>query len=125
MPLDRKKLDIIHILKKELDLSDKDYRQILNRTAGVSSSKDLDYAGFRRLMHYFVRSKHYKLNEQGLTIKQKLYIQHLWEDDLEWAREHFFNFLKKYYHVSSLDQLSKKDASKVIESLKHIKEHQH
>ncbi len=119
MPLDNKKLAVIHILKKELNLSEEEYRGKLMQVTGVSSSKDLSEEAFQKLMHYFVRSKYYKLNEQGLTIKQKLYIEHL-VFDLKWDNQHFSNFLAKYYHKPSLQSLSKKEASKVIESLKHI-----
>ncbi|NTV80651.1 MAG: hypothetical protein HGA24_04420 [Candidatus Aminicenantes bacterium] len=45
--LDRKKLALIHIVKKELNLSDGDYRCILERIAGVATSKALDEAGLR------------------------------------------------------------------------------
>ena len=58
MALDRKKLAVIHIVKRELDLSDQQYREILLRETGVRSAKDLDEKGFRRLMRYFAGSRH-------------------------------------------------------------------
>ncbi|MDD5455502.1 MAG: DUF1018 domain-containing protein, partial [Candidatus Margulisbacteria bacterium] len=84
MLADKNKLAVIHILKKELQLSDDDYRKILHNIAGVTTSKDLDEQKFRKLMHYFVRSKYYKLNQNGLTIKQKLYVQYL-GNQLKWT----------------------------------------
>ena len=117
--LDYKKIAVIHITKKELGLSDDEYRDTLEKVTGVRSSRDLDEAGFRRLMRYFARSKHYRINAQGMTFRQKLYIRHLVED-LGWNDWHFTNFLKKYYHTDSTEKLSKADASKLIESLKHI-----
>ena len=39
---------------------------------------------------------------------------------LKWDEDHIKNFLKKYYKKEKLEDLKKKDASKVIESLKNI-----
>ena len=117
--MDSKKLAVIHIVKKELQLSDEEYRTILEQVTGVTSAKNLDDAGFRKLMNYFVRSHHYRLNADGMTMRQKLFIKHL-VGELSWSDEHFKNFLKKYYHKTKIDYLSRKDASKLIESLKAI-----
>ncbi len=121
--MDKKKLALIHIIKKELKLSDALYRKILRDAAGVESARDLDEAKFRKLMNYFVRSDYYRLNRSGLTIRQKLYIRHLAEA-LGWQNEHLDNFIHKYYHEQGLDALTKKEAMKVIESLKNIGERQ-
>ena len=123
MTLDHKKLAVIHIVKRELGLDDDDYRDILERETGVRSAKDLDENGFRRLMRAFTRSGYYRLNEYGLTFRQKMYIRHL-VDDLGWDREHFKNFLNKYYQKKDVDVLTKKEASNVIESLKNVIKHQ-
>ena len=45
------KLAQIHIAKQQLGLSDEDYRAILARTAGVSSSKDLDNRTVGGVLH--------------------------------------------------------------------------
>ncbi|MCF8057006.1 MAG: regulatory protein GemA [Desulfocapsa sp.] len=119
MTLDRKKLAVIHIVKRELELSDQEYREILERETGVGSAKDLDEKRFRLLMRYFARSKHYRINKYGLTFRQKVFIRHLVED-LDWDAQHFKNFLNKYYKKTAVDTLTKKEASKVIESLKNI-----
>ena len=117
--LDHKKLALIHIVKKELGASDEEYRATLEKIAGVRSAKDLDEAGFQRLMRYFARSGHYRANREGITFRQRMYIKHLVED-LAWDATHYANFLKKYYKTADAGTLSKKEASKVIESLKHI-----
>ncbi len=122
MTIDHKKLAVIHIVKRELGLSDDDYRNILERETGVRSAKDLDEKNFRRLMHYFTRSRHYRSSREGLTFRQKLYIRHM-VDDLCWDMRHFKNFLYKYYKKTELERLTKKEASKVIESLKNILKH--
>ena len=120
--LDRKKLALVHIVKKELELSDEDYRCILKRIAGVESSKDLDMAGFRKLMRFFVRSDYFRANSFGMTLKQKLFVKALVRD-LAWDPAHLTNFVRKYYQRDGLDALDRKDASKLIESLKAIREH--
>ena len=117
--LDHKKLAVIHIVTKELQISEEEYRDTLKKVAGVSSARDLDDAGFQRLMRYFARSGHYRANRDGITFRQRMYIKHLLED-LDWNAEHCTNFLEKYYKSAEIGTLSKKEASKVIESLKHI-----
>ncbi|HEB50359.1 MAG TPA: regulatory protein GemA [Desulfobulbus sp.] len=119
MGLDRKKLAVIHIVKRELGLSDEEYRDILEQVTGVRSARDLDEAGFRRLMRRFARSRHYRSSRDGITFRQKLYIRHLVRD-LGWDERHFTNFLKKYYHQDTIDTMSRKEAGKLIESLKNI-----
>ncbi len=117
--LDQKKLAVIHIAKKKLGLSDKAYRDLLEQAAGVRSARDLDEAGFQKLMRFFARSQHYRLNAAGVTLRQKLYIDHLVED-LGWDARHLQNFLRKYYKKEKVADLDRKEASKVIEGLKHI-----
>ena len=120
--LDRKKLALVHIVKKELELSDADYRCILERIAGVASAKDLDEAGFRRLMRFFVRSDYFRANSFGLTLKQKLFVKAL-ARQLGWDPAHLRNFIRKYYQKEGLEVLDRKEASKLIESLKAVREH--
>lgn len=119
--LDRKRLALVHIVKKELGLRDAAYRRILRQVAGVSSAKDLDEAGFRRLMRFFVRSDYFRANAHGMTLKQKLFIKAL-ARDLGWDPAHLRNFIRKYYQKDGLEALDRKEASKLIESLKAIVE---
>lgn len=121
--VDHKKLAVIHIVKKELGLTDDEYRDTLEKVTGVRSAKDLDERGFRKLMNYFARSEYYRINRDGLTFRQKMYIKNL-KEQLGWHESHFTNFLKKYYKRPTLESLTKKEAGKVIESLKNIREHQ-
>lgn len=121
--MDKNKLAVIHIVKKELSLSDEEYRNILQRVTGVKSARELDDAGFRKLMNFFVRSKYYRINPYGLTIRQKLYIKYLTRE-VAWDEPHLNNFIRKYYHKAGLDKLTKKEAIKVIEALKAIEQHQ-
>ncbi len=120
--LDRKKLALIHIVKKELGISDPDYRCLLKRIAGVESSKALDEAGFRKMMRFFVRSDYYRANSFGMTLKQKLFIKAL-VSQLGWEETHLRNFIRKYYQRDGLDVLTRKEASHLIESLKAVRAH--
>ena len=120
--LDHKKLAVIHIVEKELGLADQEYRDALEKITGGRSAKELDEAGFRKLMRHFARSRHYRVNAQGLTFRQQLFIKHL-VTDLGWDQTHFRNFLRKYYRQETITTLSRREASKVIESLKQILAH--
>jgi hypothetical protein len=122
-PMDRKKLALIHIVKKELGISDRDYRCILRRIAGVGTSKELDEARFRKLMHFFVRSRYYRVNAFGMTLKQKLFIKFL-AGRLSWDETHLRNFIRKFYRREGLDALTRKEASNLIESLKAVRAHE-
>lgn len=117
--ISHKKIALIHIIKKELKLSDEEYRDILERAAGVRSSKDLTETSFRLLMRYFVRSGYYQKRRDGLTLKQKMYIKYL-AHTLEWNDLHLANYLQKYFHKREIESLSKKEASGVITALTHI-----
>ncbi|MBU0664270.1 MAG: DJ-1/PfpI/YhbO family deglycase/protease [Proteobacteria bacterium] len=120
--LDKKKLALIHIVKRDLHLSDQEYRDILQQVTGVRSAKDLDEKAFNHLLRYFARSKRYQINPYGLTFRQKYFIKHLLAD-LHWDETHFHNFLNKYYQKKGINDLTKGEASKVIESLKNIIKH--
>lgn len=119
--IDQKKLALIHIVKKELQLSDEEYRAMLLKFAGVHSAKDLDGRSFRKLMNHFVRGPHYKANHQGMTLKQKMFIDSL-ARQLHWEKEHLSNFIHKYYHSKDPSLLTRREAGKLIEGLKHIRE---
>ena len=121
--LDHKKLAVIHIVRKELGLSDREYRDTLEKVTGVRSAKYLDDRSFRKLMNYFARSRYDKLNKDGFTFRQKIYINNL-KKQLTWQEPHFANFLKKYYKKTSIEALTKKEASNVIESLKNVLRHE-
>ena len=120
--IDHKKLAVIHIVKKELGLSEEAYRDLLYQVCGVRSAKELDDRKFLRLMRAFAASPAYRVNSQGLTFRQLLYIRSL-KAQTGWDDAHFTNFLKKYYHVDTIEMLSKPEASKVINALKNIIAH--
>lgn len=117
--MDRKKLALIHIVKKELGLSDEEYRGILRQQAGVESARDLTDDSFRLLMRFLVRSRYYRLTPEGLTLRQRLYIQHL-QQRIGWSDEHLANFLRKYFKRDAVEDLSRPQASKAILALEHM-----
>lgn len=55
LKIDRKKIALIHVAKKQLGLSDDEYRLALG-SVGVESSKDLFSSQFNRLMQHFERA---------------------------------------------------------------------
>ncbi|MBN2243914.1 MAG: DUF1018 domain-containing protein [Acidobacteria bacterium] len=122
MKIDNRKLAVIHIVKKELNLSDGEYREIMRDATGADSARDLDDRQFRKLMNVFMRSRHYRSRPDGVTLRQKYFIRNLYQD-LGWDPKHFGNFLRKYHHRKRLEELTKKEAVKVIESLKAVKAH--
>ncbi len=117
--MDNKKLAVIHIVKRELSLSDEEYRNILERVAGVRSSRDLTDSQFHKLMRYFVRTLHYRVTGNGITLRQKYYINQL-KKDLCWDDAHFQNYINKYFHNRDLETYSKHDASNLIVTLNAI-----
>ncbi len=118
--LDRKRLAAIHIVKKELGMSDGDYRCILRRIAHVESARDLDERKFRKLMYFFVHSHYYRANAFGMTLRQKMFIDTV-VHQLGWDPNHLRNFVRKYYHRDGVDALNGREASHLIESLKAIR----
>ena len=117
--MDKKKLAVIHIVKRELSLSDDEYRDILERVAGVRSAKDLTDDQFHKLMRYFVRTRHYRVTGKGITLRQKYYIRQL-KERLQWDDSHFQNYIHKYFHSRDLNSYTKHDASNLIVALKAV-----
>ncbi len=117
--MDNKKLAVIHIVKRELSLSDEEYRNVLERVAGVRSSRDLTDSQFHKLMRYFVRTLNYRATSKGITLRQKYYIKRL-KKDLGWDDSHFRNYINKYYHNRNLETYSRHDASNLIVALNTI-----
>ena len=117
--MDKKKLAVIHIVKRELSLSDDEYRNTLERVSGVRSAKDLTDDQFHKLMRYFVRTRHYRVANKGITLRQKYYIRQL-KERLQWDDSHFQNYIHKYFHNRDLNTYTRHDASNLIVALKSI-----
>ena len=117
--MDKKKLAVIHIVKRELSLSDDEYRDILERVAGVRSAKDLTDDQFHKLMRYFVKTRHYRTANKGITLRQKYYIRQL-KERLQWDDSHFQNYIHKYFHNRDLNSYTRHDTSNLIVALKAV-----
>ncbi len=131
--IDRKKLALINLAKKTLDMHEDDYRALLKRAAGVESAKDLDANGFAAVMVEFGKlgfestaaqeQRKAALRAGGhATYAQRSYIQRLWQDykgseDQEGLRR----WLQHKFKVSHLRFLDTETAPKVIFALKNFK----
>lgn len=114
---------LIHLAKRRINLSDADYRSLLMRIAGVSTSNDLDDASFSAVMAELGRLGFQTVQQAPqfgerwgwATEKQLNYIRSLWrkyagtEDETGMER-----FLEKKFKVSSLRFLDFETATKVI-----------
>ncbi len=114
--MDKKKLAVIHIVKRELSLRADEYRNMLERVAGVRSAKDLADNQFHKLMRYFVKTRHYRTTSRGITMRQEYYIRQL-KDKLQWDDAHFQNYIHKYFHNRELKTYTRHDASNLIVAL--------
>ncbi len=131
-------LAAIHIAKKELALTDAEYRTILQQVAGVSSAKYLDTAGDRAVM-----ARLYALRDErrGAAVKRaktpaerKIWALWLGSDDAPGLRfylpqaertvAYFLGFVRrasgnqKIWEADDLASLTRKQAYHTIEALK-------
>ena len=123
MALDQRHMAKLHIAKKELGLEDDEYRDALEANAGVRSAKDLDAAGFKRVMQYFesigmpksgakpVRDPHELPTSWQLKKMQHLYTDLGWHDS---TRQRGFNERQ----CGKPWPQTRREANKVIEGLK-------
>ncbi len=121
---------ILHVAKGKLGWDDDTYRQVLVRIAGVTTSKDLDQAGFEAMMGFAEYCGFRPLakgaprygNRPGMaTFAQLELIRELWRelhDQAECDDDHLTGWLSKYAHVSSMRFLTLDGARKVIVALK-------
>lgn len=131
--IDKKKIAIIHLAKKELDMDEENYRALLVRAAGVESSRDLDAKGFANAMVELG-----KLGFESTAAREKRkaqfraaghasyaqisYIRRLWQDykgeeDADGLR----HWLQHKFQVSHPKFLDAETAPKVIYALQHFK----
>lgn len=110
-------LAAIHVAKKHLNLSDEDYRAILMRQAGVSSARDLDHDGRRKVLAYLNAAKPFGQPELIAWLWRKLGEAGALQDTSKAALMTFVGRTASV-GVSHLKFLPVADASKVIEALK-------
>lgn len=123
MAIAKQKKAVIHVAKSQLHLADEDYRAMLQRVAGVSSSSELDDAGFDKVMAEFemlgfrrTRQREQDVRREGMaTPKQLGRIRALWkafsgnDDELKLGK-----WLGKHFHVSSVRFVEDSRAGKVV-----------
>lgn len=130
--IDKSKIALIHVAKKQLALDDEEYRIILHSVCGVESAKEIArLEDFKALMRAFQKLgfKNAEIKERAMRFRranaspdQLRMIEATWKlvtrnpDDPQ-ALE---NFLKNRFHVPSLAMLSRRKASDVIEALKEM-----
>ena len=122
-----KQIGLIHVAKKQLGLTDDQYRALLLWAGGVESAKDLDAAGFERVMGYLTRlgfksdwTKRTFGNRPGMASPRQVdLIRELWrdysgaDDDAALGK-----WLERSYKVSSLRFLDAPAAQKAITGLR-------
>jgi len=130
----REELAKIHIAKKDLNLSDEIYRDILYQAGGVESSADLDYRGRTAVLDRFRELGWQTQSKSGSKAPRKTRaladdpqskkIRALWlelhaagkvRDSSEKA---LASYVKRMTRVAALQWLDNKQAQTVIESLK-------
>jgi phage gp16-like protein len=130
MPV-QKLLAKIHIAKKELNLSDDTYRDILYRKFRVGTSAALSNSQAMVLVHHFKdlgwqpKMKPKKYDDQkgdiySATPAQKRKIEAMWHDLYRGNEEtkHLRQFLWNHFKISDIRFLDKDKAYNVIEALK-------
>lgn len=130
MTISKPQKAILHVAKGKLGLDDDVYRQALVRIAGVTSSTELDQAGFEAMMGFFDYCGFRPLgkgaprygNRPGMaTFAQPELIRELWRelhDARECDDEALLGWLRKYQKVDSLGFLTLDGARKTITAFK-------
>lgn len=131
MPLNCKQIALIHVAKAKLGIAEDDYRACLVQIAGVTSSAELDRAGFEALMGFFEYMGFTPLNPRGAVYgdrpgfassAQVQLIRELWHEYTRGGKEDALNkWLLRCFKVSSLRFLKKEQGQKAITALKAMK----
>lgn len=127
--LTQKQIALLHVAKKQLGLTDEDYRAILARYGRSETASELDSAGFTHVMKYLTAigfrssftKRTYGYRPTMATPPQVDLIRSLWAkftgkaDDSD---EELNKWLHRFHKVSTLRFVDNKRAAKVISSLK-------
>lgn len=137
MPLSNSQNRILHVAKAKLKMPDNEYRSALAVIAGVTSSTELDQAGFEAMMGFFEWMGFKPLQKSGLnygnrpgmaSFAQIELIRALWSEWTGLALGHgdetgLTTWVKRVFKVDSLRFLTAAQAPKVITALKAMKLH--
>lgn len=132
MSISPKQLALLHVAKGKLALSDDTFRTILVQIAGVTSSKELDRAGFEAILGYFEylgfapltsRGQNYGNRPGMASFAQIELIRALWAEYTVFKGDEdgLNKWIEKCFKVSSLRFLRADMAPKVITALKAMK----
>lgn len=131
MTISNKQKAILHVAKAKLNLSDRLYRDALVQIAGVTSSTELDKAGFEAMMGLFEYMGFQPLVSRGVdfgdrpgmaSYAQIALIRDLWAEYTKDGGEDALNkWLLRTFKVSSLRFLRKDAGQKAITALKAMK----
>lgn len=129
--LRREQIALIHVAAHQLGMGEEDYRAFLLGAAGVRSSRELDQAGFARVMkrfkalgfaHATPAAPQYGARPGMASPAQVETIRALWHtwhggEGIEGARA-LRHWLERFYQVSDLRFCDVATAQKAIEGLK-------
>lgn len=131
----KKQIALLHVAKRDLGLTDDDYRAILARYGRAESAADLTQSGFTAVMKYLTAlgfrstwtQRTYGYRPTMATPPQVDLIRSLWQkfsgkpdpDDIELNK-----WLDRFHKISSLRFVDNKKAAKVISALKKMAERQ-
>jgi phage gp16-like protein len=123
------KLKLIHVARRELELPEEAYRELLRHHAGVESSKDLDDEGFKKVLDcmkalgYWVERKWEQTRPRDPgdlpTPGQIKVFEHLWRDLSEYeSRAAQLAFRRGFYEqrlkIPALGPQTRAQANTVI-----------
>lgn len=125
----KKQIALLHVAKRDLGLTDDDYRAILARYGNCESASDLDAFGFEHVMRYFTalgfRSTWTKrtygnrpdmASPAQIDLMRSLWKQFSGQDDTQDAELN--RWLARFHHVSALRFVNAEKAGKVIPALR-------
>jgi len=131
MTINNKQKALLHVAKSKLELSDSTYRSVLVQIAGVTSSTELDRAGFEAILGYFEYLGFTPLVATGIdygkrpgmaSFAQLELIRQLWT---EWSGADedagLNTWLNRSFKRASLRFVLAGDAAKIITALKAMK----
>lgn len=128
MALDRKKIALIHVAKKQIGLTEDDYRAILSQYGRAGSAADLSPEGFKRVMArleglgFKSTSTARPLPDRAgmASAEQTSLMRHLWHEftNGQGTDATFGKWLEGRFKLSSIRFINARTAPKVIAALR-------
>ena len=124
MTISRIQKAILHVAKAQLALDDDTYRRVLGKCAGVTSSTELDQAGFTAVMGFLEYAGFRPMKADGPSYGQRAgfassgqidLIRTLWRElhrSAELDQAALDGWLKKWFKISSLRFLTDAQAGR-------------